>query len=65
MTFKQGGILRANNAEWHRRQAAHAQEAIALCDRAPTDDEITKAAALLASEPSARQPEETLHDTPS
>lgn len=45
-----------SETEW-QLLAAHARECLALCDHTPTEDEIAKAAALLAIEPGARQPE--------
>lgn len=57
MTFRCGGILRQMDAGWYRRQQEHVREALAIAERQATPEEITKAAALLATEPSARQQE--------
>jgi hypothetical protein len=43
--------------EDRRRQLDRVQECIRITERQATPEELTEAAALLATEPSARQPE--------
>jgi hypothetical protein len=57
MTFRQGGILRSMTDDERRRQMDRVQDAIRITERQATPDELTQATALLAIEPSTRQPE--------
>jgi len=57
MTFRQGGILRTMSSDERRRQMDRVQDAIRITERQATAEELTEAAAVLAIEPEAVQPE--------
>jgi hypothetical protein len=57
MTFRCGGILRSMSDDERRRQMDRVRDAIQITERQATPEELTEAAAPLATEPSARQPE--------
>lgn len=57
MTHRCGGILRSMSDTERRQQMDRIRDAMLLTERQAAREELTKAAALLAIEPCALQPE--------